>query len=46
MENLEINETRQFNALLADEVVMDWLMELEADESADAGRDEQQLRHA
>ncbi len=44
MEKLEINESRHFNALLADEVVMDWLMELEADEPEDAQPEQQ--RHS
>jgi hypothetical protein len=38
MEQLAINTNVQFNALLSDEVVMEWLMDLEsdcADESAD-----------
>lgn len=36
MEQLAINTNAQFNALLTDEVVMEWLMDLEADCAADS----------
>ncbi len=31
MEQLAINDNSQFNALLSDEVVMQWLMDLESE---------------
>ncbi len=36
MEQVEINENANFEALLSDQAVMDWLMELESDESGDS----------
>lgn len=38
MEQLAINTNAHFNALLSDEVVMEWLMDLESD-CADASAD-------
>lgn len=32
MEHVEINENANFEALLSDQAVMDWLLELEADD--------------
>jgi hypothetical protein len=39
MEQLAINTNTHFNALLSDEVVMEWLMDLESD-----CQDEQELQ--
>ncbi len=33
MEHVEINENGNFEALLSDQAVMDWLMELETDDA-------------
>jgi len=46
MEQLAYNTDHQFNALLSDEVVMQWLMDLEAEQAEQAEQTEEALERA